>query len=84
MTRRRSSSRVVRETATAAASWRASSERRSRSLVTRWLLGNYDDRVAKLCEDLEAAARDTELSLDGLVGVCDAAHGEHLRLPAGG
>src|SRR5215204_71437 len=46
------------------------------------VLRDDGDRVPELREYLETAARDPEPPLDGLVGVGDAAHGEHLRLPA--
>jgi hypothetical protein len=37
-------------------------------------------RVAKLRQHLEAAPRQVETTLDGLVGVCNAAHSQHLGL----
>ena len=48
------------------------------------VLGDYGDRVAELREDFEAAARDAELPLDGLITVGDAAYGEHLGFPPRG
>src|SRR5918995_1091226 len=48
------------------------------------VLGDYSDGVTKLREDFEAAARDAELLLDGLVTVGDAAYGEHLGFPPRG
>jgi len=45
------------------------------------ILRHDDHRVAEIRKDFEAAARDPEFPLHGLVGIGNAAHRENLRLP---
>src|SRR5215210_777260 len=45
------------------------------------VFGDHDYGVAETREDFEAAARDPELPLHGLVGIGYPAHRENLRLP---
>ena len=46
------------------------------------VLCNDRHRIAKLCEHLEAAARDLQFSLHGLIWIGHAAQHERLRLPS--
>ena len=73
---------MVIEQQTCAAPYAASSTEEIGVAQDQRRLGDHTHGIAELGEDLEAAPRDAEPPLDGLVAVGVAGQRHHLRLPA--